>query len=119
MPIETSRGFDEARIVCISALGPVLTVLPLALWVAWSKALFLAILSAGVLAGILIWVLADQDEGEPAMEGLLAHRERTRALTDEFLKELSNTGPWTHHNRLEGSGTFRRRMNRLKELLKG
>jgi len=99
-------------------LGLVMVLTPLALWVAWSETMLLAVAAVGAvatLALLLVRRLTDRDGG--TADGAARRHARPPEVPDAFLKELSGMGPFTYHNRLTGDRKFRLKMARLRKLL--
>ncbi len=98
-------------------LGFVLMVTPLALWVAWTETIFLAVLATGATALVLYGVL-DRFE-RPANPAQSETSDYVRAVTlpDEIIVELQNLHPFIHHHRPSGSPKFHTAMYRLKKHL--
>ncbi len=96
-------------------LGLVLMVTPLALWVAWTETIFLAVLATGATALVLYGVL-DRFE-RPANP---ARRETSDDLPavkmpDELIVELQDLHPFIHHHRPSGGPKFQIAMYHLKK----
>ncbi len=100
-------------------LGLVLMVTPLALWVAWTETIFLAVLATGATALVLYGVL-DRFE-RPANPARSETSDDVRAviLPDELIVELQELHPFIHHHRPSGGPKFHTAMNRLKKHLYG
>ena len=98
-------------------LGLVLMVTPLALWVAWTETIFLAVLATGATALVLYGVL-DRFE-RPANPARRETSDHLRAvnLPDELIVELQDLHPFIHHHRPSGGPKFHTAMSRLKKHL--
>ena len=101
-------------------MGLYLALTPLALWVAWSKQALLQIAGAAVAAAVL-FLLCRWSAGDDAATQSGRRKRPPRVepphVSDAFLAELSNMGPWVYHNRLTADPGFARKMARLRELL--
>ena len=98
-------------------LGLVLMVTPLALWVAWTEALLIAVLAAGILAGVLYCVLIRYEKPAAPVRSGGSDDLRLADLPDEDIEELQRLHPYIHHHRASGGPKFRRAMAHLKSLL--
>jgi hypothetical protein len=97
----------------LTVLGVILLVLPLALWVAWSKLVFVTVLTVGAIALGLICLITSLEDTNA---GHARRAERTKPLivvTDKFFEELHRLYPLTYHHRKTGSRKFRKAMKRL------
>lgn len=101
-----------------TGLGIVLALVPLALWVAWSPAVLLAILVAGGVSAALLVVLSWLEDA-PADEARMPQDDAGRvAVPDAFVEELHRLFPLVyHHSRREKRG-FRRVMDKLRRLMR-
>ncbi|MCG8689707.1 MAG: hypothetical protein MI806_00715, partial [Minwuiales bacterium] len=103
-----------------TVMGLYLALTPLALWVAWSKQALLQIAGGTVAAAVLFllcrWAAGDNAPADKA-EAKRPSRIEPPHVSDAFLAELSNMGPWIYHNRLTAEPRFARKMARLRELL--
>ncbi len=103
-----------------TVLGLYLALTPLALWVAWSKQALLQIAGGAVAAAAVFllcrWAAGDDGPADDARPKQTSRIEPPH-VSDAFLAELSNMGPWIYHNRLTAEPGFARKMARLRELL--
>jgi hypothetical protein len=109
------KDFTPVRRFAATLFGLVVAVTPLALWVAWSDVMLLGVLLAGAAAAVLCGLLADDEDSDPARP-----RESGPAAPEageRFLGELTDLGPWIHHNRLRPDARFAARMDRLRQAL--
>lgn len=91
----------------LTLLGLMVTATPLALWVAWSQAVFVIVLAGCIGALALVCVLAVGEEDAPG-------RGPARTLSNESLAQLSALGPFTYHHRRSGARRFQEGMRSLK-----
>ena len=105
------------RSIAMTAVGIVLAAAPLALWVAWTEAIFFAVLGAIVVCAALFVLLAEA--GHSLREYRLpADATRAKAeLTDEFVAEVHRIFPPVYHNARLVTGRFRRTMEKLQGLV--
>lgn len=104
------------RPVAETTLGIVLAVVPLALWVAWSPALLVAVLVIGaVCAALLVAIYRPLPDDAPQnTQEDTAHA----VLPDGFVEELHRLSPLVYHHGLEGKPSFRRTMEKLRRLIR-
>jgi hypothetical protein len=118
MPADTKKPLEALRNAALTAAGLMLAATPLALWLAWSQAMFVLVLGAGVAFGLLFFVLYADTRATTNQEQHKDPNSKTMEnLDDKFLSELSDMGPFIYHNRLSGDSRFRRKMDRLKKHL--
>ncbi len=98
-------------------LGFVMVVTPLALWVAWTDTILLAVLATGVAAGVLYCVLVRFERpATPAQVGT-AGDVRVENLPEKMIRELQKLHPFIHHHRPSGGPKFRAAMLHMKRYL--
>ena len=97
------------------ALGMILMLTPLALWVAWTGTMFFIVLAIGAAAAVLYCLLPGDQESAHAKPD---QRNGPTVLSDEFLTELTKLGPWIYHNRRPGDPVFQRKIDRVLKLLR-
>ncbi len=118
MPADTKKPLEALRNAALTAAGLMLAATPLALWLAWSQAMFVLVLGAGAAFGLLFFVLYADTRVTTDQEQRKDPNSKTMEnLDDKFLSELSDMGPFIYHNRLSGDSRFRRKMARLKKHL--
>ncbi len=98
-------------------LGLVLMVTPLALWVAWTETIFLAVLATGATALVLYGVLDRFETPANPAQSETSDHVRAVILPDEITAELQDLHPFIHHHRPSGGPKFRTAMSRLKKHL--
>ena len=98
-------------------LGLVLMVTPLALWVAWTETIFLAVLATGATALVLYGVLDRFERPANPAQSETSDDVRAVILPDEIIEELQDLHPFIHHHRPSGGSKFHTAMYRLKNQL--
>ena len=98
-------------------LGLVLMVTPLALWVAWTETIFLAVLATGATALVLYGVLDRFERPTNPARSESSDHVRAVILPDEITAELQDLHPFIHHHRPSGGPKFHKAMSRLKKHL--
>lgn len=91
-------------------VGLVLAATPLALWIAWSPALFVGTLVVVVLGAGLLVLLTEAQPEHGAGEGV--------RLSDEFLQEVQRLHPMIYHHSGRRSSRFQRTMRRLSQMIR-
>ena len=98
-----------------TVLGVMLTVTPVALWVAWTPTVLFVVVAVAIASAGLFVLLTEFRQPNagrsPAADG-------RALLPDEFIAEVHELFPLTyHHSRLETT-RFRRAMERLSRMIK-
>jgi hypothetical protein len=97
-----------------TALGIVLALVPLALWIAWSPTLLVAVLATGAACAALLIAIAGP--GRDAAAGDAQDEAEQVVVPDSLVEELHALFPLIyHHSRREKQG-FRRTMEKLRRL---
>ncbi len=110
-----TRLADRLLTPILVALGFIMMVTPLALWLAWSETVLLIVLATCVAAGALYCLLVRfEPPAAPAEEDAAV---RSGFLPDELLDELQSLHPFVYHNRLSREGRVRVVMRRLRAYL--
>lgn len=96
-----------------TALGIALALVPLALWIAWTPILLVAVLATGAVCAALLIAIAGLGHDEAAQDDA----ERV-VVPDAFVEQLHRLFPLVyHHSRREKQG-FRRMMEKLRRLMR-
>jgi hypothetical protein len=116
MSLLWQRVSDQLREIGAVALGLILAATPLAIWIAWSDTVFIAILAICVGAMVsliaLVWFDKSDDAHRPAEE----RSNQGDSLDPEFIVELHRLVPFTYHHRRLGDVRIRRKMAKLRAL---
>jgi hypothetical protein len=99
-------------------LGIILSLVPPALWVAWTEAMLLAVVGVGVVSAVALVVVADagcQADDDP---NAAASFEQRRVLADRSMAEIHSVFPLTYHHSLVEKTRFRQAMERVRQLLR-
>jgi hypothetical protein len=107
----------RVRFLSVSALGMIVLISPLALWVSWTEWMFVAVIVAGLTAAAL-YCLWDRSPcpGRSEPPGRRATR-TVSAVDDALLAELSNLNPMVYHNRLSVESRLQATLDRIKQAL--
>jgi hypothetical protein len=117
MPTETNGRAKCLTNFGMTALGIVLAMTPLALWVVPTENAFIAVLAIAVMAGLFIIVLAGCEGSDLDQQSEPPRAKSMETLTDQFVEGVHRLFPLTYHNRRVGDSAFQRKMDRLKRLL--
>jgi len=101
-----------------TVLGSLLALVPLALWVAWSPAVLLAVLATGGVCAALLVALSELRD-EP-LEGVRSPRDDAARtdVPDAFVEELHHLFPLVYHHSRREKQRFRRTMEALRRLIR-
>jgi hypothetical protein len=113
------RLAGSLRSIAASILGIILSVVPLALWVAWTETVLLVVVAVGAASAVLLVVLM---EGEaPAPDGSQAPRQHDvrPMFPDESVAEIHRVFPLTYHHSLRPRARFVRAMEKVSRRMKG
>jgi DNA-binding SARP family transcriptional activator len=110
MSINTNRLADGLRSFSMTTFGLILAAIPLALWIAWSGAVFFAVLAVGTTVMLLLSVLASLKKSTDKDQCERPESRTIDRLSDQVLAELSSLGPY---NRRLGDPAFQRNMDSL------
>jgi hypothetical protein len=92
--------------IATTLLGVILAVTPVALWVAWSAGLVLAVMAVALVAAGLLVLLAESSPPQRPDGGKVV-------LPPHFIEEVHELFPLTYHHSARGPSRFRRAMERL------
>jgi multidrug efflux pump subunit AcrB len=102
---------ERLRSLAASALGLILSFVPLALWIAWTGELLLMVVVTGVVSAALLVLLSRlQDPADEARWALRQHGAARETLTDESMAQLHRLFPLTYHHGRRNSSRFRSTM---------
>jgi len=105
---------ERMRTAAETALGLVLAVTPLALWIARTPEMLLWILAIAAVSALLLialWNLHPDDVSEPARANVRP------AVPDDMVEELHDLFPYTYHHSRRAAARFSRVMDRLRQRL--
>jgi len=118
MSKELFRLIGSLRSIATTLLGIALSVVPLALWVAWTETILLAIIAVGATSAVLLVVLAEREVPLPDGSNSV-HRPYTRpTIPDESVADLHQIFPLTYHHSLKASARFARAMEKISRRMK-
>ena len=110
----SQAGPNWLRVAGETALGIILAIVPLALWVSWSPEILIGVIAAGgVCAALLVMLWGRSGVGRVNDAG------NSRAeVSDLFVQEMHKLFPLTYHHSRRGKLRYRRTMERLRRALK-
>jgi hypothetical protein len=109
---------DTLRSAAATILGATLAVVPLALWVAWTETILLAVVAIGAASAVLLVVLAERDAAIADGSRSEHHADARPTITDEAVAEIHRVFPLTYHHSLKPRARFLRAMERLARRMK-
>ena len=118
MPIATTGVIDLFRSIAMTVLGVILSLIPPALWFAWTETMLLAVVAIGVVSAAALVVLADSEPQGGDDPEAAAHVARRRMLADRSIVEIHRIFPLTYHHSLVDKTRFRQAMEKVRQLLK-
>ena len=118
MPNARTGVGERLRSIGMTILGIILSLIPPALWVAWTETILLVVVAVGVVSAAALVVLADAEakgvEDKQAVAGIA----RRRTLADESIVEIHRIFPLTYHHSLVEKTRFHQAMEKIRQLLK-
>ena len=118
MPIARTGVAEQLRSIGMTMLGIILSLIPPALWVAWTETVLLGVVAVGVVSAAALVVLADSGAQGVENRQVEASVARRRALAEESIAELHRIFPLTYHHSLAEKTRFRLAMEKIRQLLK-
>jgi hypothetical protein len=116
MPTDGIGVADRLKAIGMTALGIILCIIPLALWVAWTETVLFMVLAAGAVSALLLVFLADA--GTSAVEQPRRDGTTPEALTDESVAAIHRIFPLTYHHSVTETARFRRTMDKVRHLIR-
>lgn len=114
---DTVHGFAElVRELGLVLLGLLLAAVPLALWLAWSPAVYYGVFTVCFVAAGLYILLSRTGAAERVPPG--ARVEAPARLSEAFIEELHQQTPLTFHHRRLGDQRIRNKLARLRALMR-
>jgi len=118
MPIARTRVAEQLRSIAMTVLGIVLSLVPPALWFAWTETVLLIVVAVGVVSAALLIALADYGtqgvEDRQAVAGVATRKN----LAEQSIAEIHRIFPLTYHHSLIEKARFRQAMEKVRQLLK-
>jgi hypothetical protein len=103
--------------MAMTVLGIVLSLVPPALWFAWSETVLLVVAAIGMVSAAMLIVVADltgSDENRRPPDDLAGRR----SLSEHAVAEIHRISPLTYHHSLIEKARFRRAMDKVRQLIK-
>ena len=116
--IERAELAERFGGIVATALGIVLAVTPVALWIAWTAAMVVWIMLFAVVCALLLSMV------ESSLPSSRNERNGAGAggrvvLPEEFIEEVHRLFPLTYHHSRHETARFRQAMKRLSRLIGG
>lgn len=120
MPKSIARAELAERFggIVATALGIILAVTPVALWIAWTAELVVCIMLAAVLCAMLLSLVESSLPSSPNQRNDAGAGGKA-VLPDEFIEEVHRLFPLTYHHSRHETARFRQAMKRLSRLIEG
>lgn len=120
MPKSIERAELGERLggIVATALGIVLALTPLALWIAWTAALVVWIMLVAVVCAMLL-SMVESSLPSSRNERDVAGADGRVVLPEEFIAEVHRLFPLTYHHSRHETARFRQAMKRLSRLIEG
>jgi hypothetical protein len=115
--LEMARIADALRTICFTLLGMVVAATPLALWIAWTHAVFFAVLLIGAAAAALYCFFADVANLRPMPPHAFPDTVRKATIADKVVRDVQRLQPFVHHHRPAGGPKFSAMVAQLKRYL--
>jgi hypothetical protein len=93
MPTAMTRILEH--VTTMTFLGIVLSLVPLALWFAWTETILLVVVAIGVVSAAALVVLADAGSQATDETSAVASVEQRRTLADRSVAEIHRVFPLT------------------------
>jgi hypothetical protein len=102
----------------MTVLGIVLSLVPPALWIAWTETGLLAVVAVGFVSAGLLIALADSRTDSPVDRQTSPGAAATSVPSVACVVEVHRIFPLTYHHSLIEKARFRRTMEKVQQLLK-
>lgn len=117
MLITRTRVAEVSRSITMTILGIILSLVPPALWFAWTETILLVVIAVGVVSAAALVVLADLGpRGVEDGHGAASVATR-RDLADRSVAEIHQIFPLTYHHSFVEKTRFRQTMQKVRQLL--
>ena len=118
MPIAKTGVVEQFRSIMMTFLGIILSLVPPALWFAWTESQLLVVVAVGVVSAVALVVLADFGSQADEDRHDTVELARRRTLADRAIVEIHRAFPLTYHHSFVEKTRFRQAMERVRQLLK-
>jgi hypothetical protein len=101
----------------MTILGIILSLVPPALWFAWTETMLFAAVAVGCVSAVALVILADWsgDPDDPHAGDAIAQR---KFLAERSVAEIHRVFPLTYHHSMVERTRFREAMERVRQLLR-
>ena len=118
MPIARTGVAEQLRSIGVTILGIILSLVPPALWVAWTETVLLIVVAVGAVSAASLVVLADSRTQDAEDRQAVAGVATRKILTEESIAEIHRIFPLTYHHSLIEKTRFHQAMEKIRQLLK-
>jgi hypothetical protein len=112
------RLIGSLRSIAVPSLGIVLSVIPLALWVAWTETVLLTVLAVGAAGAVLLVVLTEDEASMRRGPHAPRRPEARPMIEDEAVAEIHKVFPLTYHHSLKPNTRFEDAMEKVARRMK-
>jgi hypothetical protein len=113
-----TRVAVQFRSIMMTLLGIILSLVPPALWFAWTETVLFIVVAVGIVSAVALVVLADYGHQSVDDRQVAADVAKRRTLADQSIVEIHRVFPLTYHHSLIEKTRFRQAMERVRQLLK-
>lgn len=114
--IERTELAERFGGIVATALGIVLAVTPVALWIAWTATLVVWIMLVAVACAMLLSMVESSLPSSRSQRNGAGGRV---VLPEEFIEEVHRLFPLTYHHSRHGATRFQQSMKRMSRLIEG
>src|SRR5262245_42755869 len=100
MSIATMKVLDHVRSITMTLLGIILSLVPPALWFAWTETMLLVVVAVGVVSAAALVILADVGSQGDEDSDTAASVAKRRILAERAVAEIHRVFPLTYHHSL-------------------
>jgi hypothetical protein len=118
MPAARTGVIDLFRSITMTMFGIILSLIPPALWFAWTETMLLVVVAIGVVSAGALVALADSEPEDRENPQAAASVAKRRILADRSIVEIHRIFPLTYHHSLVDKTRFRQAMDKVRQLLK-
>ena len=117
MPVARAAILDQLKSIAMTILGIILSLVPPALWFAWTETMLFAAVAVGFVSAVALVILADWSGSpdDPQAGDAIAQR---KFLAERAVAEIHRAFPLTYHHSMVERTRFREAMARVRQLLR-
>jgi hypothetical protein len=107
---------ERLRSIATTCVGIALSVIPLALWVAWTETVLLIVIAVGVVSATLLILLTESEKRPNSLHS--RSRLDRESIPDKAVAEIHRIFPLTYHHSRKRNTRFERAMEKVARLVK-